>query len=72
MNGQFLEEQKKLFSGSGFNLLYTVKDGMINLFITDSARKKALCGFSSLDAGAVEEYIKRKLKIILFGTRQNK
>lgn len=68
MNGQFLEEQKKLFSGSGFNLVYTVKDGMINLFIADSACKKALCGFSSVDAGAVEEYIKRKLKIILFGT----
>lgn len=68
MNCQFLEEQKKLFSGSGFNLVYTVKDGMINLFIADSTCKKALCGFSSVDAGAVEEYIKRKLKIILFST----
>ena len=68
MNGQFLEEQKKLFSGSGFNLVYTVKDGMMNLFIADSACKKALCGFSSVDAGAVEEYIKRKLKLILFST----
>ena len=68
MNGQFLEEQKKLFSGSGFNLVYTVKDGMIDLFIADSTCKKALCGFSSVDAGAVEEFIKRKLKIILFST----
>lgn len=68
MNGQFLEEQKKLFFNSGFNLVYTVKDGMINLFIADSTCKKALCGFSSVDAGAVEEYIKRKLKIILFST----
>ena len=68
MNGQFLEEQKKLFSGCGFNLVYTVKDGMMNLFIADSACKKALCGFSSVDAGAVEEYIKRKLKLILFST----
>ena len=68
MNGQFLEEQKKLFSDSGFNLVYTLKDGMINLFIADSVCKKALCGFSSVDAGAVEEYIKRKLKIILSGT----
>ena len=65
MNDQFLEEQKSFFSGSGFNLVYTVKDGMMNLLITDSACKKALCGFSSPDAGAVEEYIKRKLKIIL-------
>lgn len=68
MNGQFLEEQKKLFSGSGFNLVYTVKDGMMNLFIADSNCKKALCGLSSPDAGAVEEYIKRKLKIILSST----
>lgn len=68
MNVQFLEEQKKLFSCSGFNLVYTVKDGMINLFIADSDCKKALCGFSSVDAGAVGEYIKRKLKIILSST----
>ena len=68
MKGQFLEEQKELFSGSGFNLVYTVKDGMMNLFIADSTGKKALCGFSSVDAGAAEEYIKRKLKIILSGT----
>lgn len=66
MNEQFLEEQKKLFSGIGFNLVYTIKANRINVVITDSTCEKAFCGFSSVDAEAVKEYIKRKL--ILLGT----
>lgn len=64
MNKQFLEEQKRLFSGTCFSMIYILENNRVTIYITDSLYKHVFCGMSSGNPEIVKDYLKRKLKII--------